>query len=95
MAINREGLVSICVRFDPKGLGVLGSCNKQTLEEIWNGELRLKWLELHKKARKRVIFRYVLFVNFGACRPGVILMAINYTFVLYEREFKKKGKYYL
>lgn len=52
MAINREGLVSICVRFDPKGLGVLGSCNKQTLEEIWNGELRLKWLELHKKGKR-------------------------------------------
>jgi radical SAM protein with 4Fe4S-binding SPASM domain len=49
LAINVEGEVSICVRYDPKRLGFIGSVRKQTLEEIWNGHIRLKWLELHKK----------------------------------------------
>lgn len=55
LAINREGKASICVRFDPKGLGVLGDCNKQTLEEIWNSEKRMCWLELHKKGKRSSI----------------------------------------
>jgi len=52
MSINSNGLVSICVRFDPKGLGVVGDANKQTLEEIWNGKKRLKWLEYHKQGKR-------------------------------------------
>ena len=28
LAINREGKASICVRFDPKGLGIIGDCNR-------------------------------------------------------------------
>jgi MoaA/NifB/PqqE/SkfB family radical SAM enzyme len=52
LAINREGDVSICVRFDPKGLGVLGSARTQSLEEIWNGKKLLEWLECHKQGRR-------------------------------------------
>nr|MCK4929850.1 SPASM domain-containing protein [Nanoarchaeota archaeon] len=52
MAINSHGKVSICVRFDPKGLGVIGDANKQSLEEIWNSEKRMKWLEYHKQGRR-------------------------------------------
>ncbi len=52
LAINREGLASICVRFDPRGVGVIGDCNKQTLKEIWNSEKRMNWLELQKKGRR-------------------------------------------
>lgn len=52
MAINCHGLVSICVRFDPKGLGVIGDANKESLEEIWNSKKRVKWLEYHKQGRR-------------------------------------------
>lgn len=55
LAIDREGKVSICVRFDPKGLGVVGDANKDSLEDIWNSEKRQEWLELHKRGeRKRI-----------------------------------------
>ncbi len=52
MAINREGKVSICVRFDPKGLGVIGNANDISLEQIWNSSLRKEWLEYHKKGQR-------------------------------------------
>jgi hypothetical protein len=37
MAINRIGKVSICVRFDPKGLGIIGDAAVDSLLDIWNG----------------------------------------------------------
>ena len=52
MAINREGKVSICVRFDPKGLGVIGDANKEKLEDIWSSPKRMEWLALHKKGER-------------------------------------------
>lgn len=45
--INYKGNVSICVRFDPEGVGVLGNIATQPLEDIWNGEKRKAWLERH------------------------------------------------
>ncbi len=50
--INREGKVSICVRFDPRGLGVIGNINEKSLEEIWNEKKRMEWLEYHKQGRR-------------------------------------------
>lgn len=55
MAINRKGKVSICVRFDPKGLGVIGDANTQSLIDIWNGELRGEWMDLHKQGKRKEI----------------------------------------
>lgn len=52
LAIDRDGKASICVRFDPKGLGVIGDCSTQPLEEIWNCKLRMKWLESHKRGKR-------------------------------------------
>lgn len=52
LAINSEGKVSICVRFDPKGIGVIGDANIQSLEEIWNSPKRMEWLKYHKKGRR-------------------------------------------
>lgn len=52
MAINKDGEVSICVRFDPKRLGVIGDANTQLLEEIWNSKKRMKWLKAHKEGRR-------------------------------------------
>jgi MoaA/NifB/PqqE/SkfB family radical SAM enzyme len=54
-AINIKGDVSICVRFDPNGKGILGNINDSTLEEIWNGEKRLEWLEFHKSGVRQKI----------------------------------------
>lgn len=47
MAINRFGKVSICVRFDPKGLGIVGDV---TVEET---------LEVYKKALENGVDKYV------------------------------------
>jgi MoaA/NifB/PqqE/SkfB family radical SAM enzyme len=52
LAINRQGQVSICVRFDPKGVGVIGDANQQRLEEIWCGPQRMAWMESHKAGRR-------------------------------------------
>jgi len=52
LCISREGKVSICVRFDPKGLGVIGDANKNTLEEIWNSQKRMEWLKFHKEGKR-------------------------------------------
>ena len=52
LAIDSKGKASICVRFDPKGLGVIGDAAKQPLVEIWNCPKRLEWLEYHKQGRR-------------------------------------------
>jgi hypothetical protein len=52
LAINREGKVSICVRFDPRGVGVIGDAGRQKLEEIWCGPQRMAWLESHKSGKR-------------------------------------------
>jgi len=54
-AINNKGKMSICVRFDPKGLGVIGDVNKQSIHEIWNSSKRLGWLNSHKLGRRDLI----------------------------------------
>jgi len=55
MAIDRFGEVSICVRFDPNRLGVIGHAERQPLEEIWNGEKRLGWLDAHRRGRRDLV----------------------------------------
>lgn len=52
MSINKDGEVSICVRFDPHKYGVIGDANTERLEDIWNGEKRMKWLEYHKQGKR-------------------------------------------
>jgi len=52
LAINNKGKVSICVRFDPKRLGIIGDISKQDLNDIWNGSKRRKWL-LYQISGKR------------------------------------------
>lgn len=55
LAINVKGDVSICVRFDPDRVGIIGNLNEETLEQIWNGPKRLKWLELHKSGKRNEV----------------------------------------
>jgi Iron-sulfur cluster-binding domain len=60
LAIDRYGNVSICVRFDPEGLGRCGHVDNASLEEIatsqqtrsWHKHPRQRWIELHKRGRR-------------------------------------------
>ena len=55
MAINRSGEVSICVRFDPKRLGVIGDANSTPLSDIWNGSKRKEWIQHHIQGKRNKI----------------------------------------
>jgi len=52
LSINNKGEVSICVRFDPERLGVIGDAKEQSLKEIWDSPKRMKWLEYHRQGRR-------------------------------------------
>lgn len=52
MAINRLGKVSICVRFDPKGLGTIGDATVDSLLDIWKGPRRKEWVHQHIQGRR-------------------------------------------
>jgi MoaA/NifB/PqqE/SkfB family radical SAM enzyme len=52
VAINVMGEVSICVRFDPKRLGVIGDLRKESLSDIWNGEKRKAWVKAHVAGKR-------------------------------------------
>jgi MoaA/NifB/PqqE/SkfB family radical SAM enzyme len=53
--INRKGDMSICVRFDPKKLGILGNISEKSISEMWNGPLRKEWKELHIKGQRNLV----------------------------------------
>lgn len=55
MCISREGKVSICVRFDPSGLGIIGDAKETPLANIWNSKKRLEWLEYHRMGKRDLI----------------------------------------
>ncbi len=52
LCISRQGEVSICVRFDPKRLGVIGNIKEESLENIWNGKKRMEWMRLHVEGKR-------------------------------------------
>jgi radical SAM protein with 4Fe4S-binding SPASM domain len=53
MVIRRDGKVSICVRFDPKGVGIIGDCTKTPLADIWNSPRRREWIEQHIAGQRK------------------------------------------
>jgi MoaA/NifB/PqqE/SkfB family radical SAM enzyme len=55
LVINRFGDVSICVRFDPHKLGVIGNINSDKLIDIWNGKLRLEWVQNHIEGNRQKV----------------------------------------
>lgn len=55
MSIDRDGLVSICVRFDPKKLGVIGNAARESLSEIWGGRKRMGWFKLHVEGKRKEV----------------------------------------
>lgn len=52
MAIDRSGKVSICVRFDPMGQGMIGDANTSPLVDIWHSHKRKAWLRHHVAGRR-------------------------------------------
>lgn len=54
-AIDKDGNFSICVRFDPEKKGVIGNINDNSLQEIWNGEKRTKWLKYHIEGKRNEV----------------------------------------
>jgi MoaA/NifB/PqqE/SkfB family radical SAM enzyme len=52
MAINRFGKVSICVRFDPKGMGIIGDANSKPLIDIWQSAQRKEWIKYHIEGKR-------------------------------------------
>ena len=55
MTINRFGKVSIYVRFDPKGLGIIGDAVADPLLYIWNVQERKEWLHNHIQERRNKV----------------------------------------
>lgn len=55
LAIRTDGKVSICVRFDPKGVGIIGDCKESPLVEIWNNEKRREWIKHHIGGKRQVV----------------------------------------
>lgn len=55
MVIRRDGKVSMCVRFDPKGLGVIGDSVTTPLVDIWNSNKRMRYLRYHIEGARQKI----------------------------------------
>ena len=52
LSIKRDGSVSICVRFDPEGKGILGNIKEMPLNAIWDGEKRRDYLNHHLRGER-------------------------------------------
>ena len=52
LSIDRNGAVSVCVRYDPEGEGVIGNINDRSLDDIWNIGRRMNWMTLHVSGRR-------------------------------------------
>ena len=55
LAIDRRGQVSICVRFDPERLGVIGDAASEDLVDIWNSPRRLGWMRAQVAGKRASI----------------------------------------
>jgi radical SAM protein with 4Fe4S-binding SPASM domain len=53
--INRKGDMSICVRFDPEKLGLLGNVREHSVAELWNGPKRGQWKALHVAGKREAV----------------------------------------
>lgn len=50
-----DGRVYVCNRLDPTDRGLIGDLKTQTLGEIWNGELRAQWIQMHLDGRREQV----------------------------------------
>jgi len=53
--ISREGDFSICVRFDPEKLGVIGNVKQSSIYDLWNSDIRKQWLQYHIDGKRHMI----------------------------------------
>ena len=52
MAINREGDISLCVRFDPEGYLKLGNIDQISLKDAWESAKRQYYIQKHIDQRR-------------------------------------------
>lgn len=52
LSIDRKGRISVCVRFDPHGDGIIGDANTERLWDVWNGSERQRRRNLHIQGRR-------------------------------------------
>lgn len=55
MSIDRFGKVSMCVRFDPDRVGVIGDANTTPLIDIWNSEKWRKWRQYNIEGKREKV----------------------------------------
>jgi len=55
IAMEYGDMVSICVRLDPKSLGIVGDCTTTSLVDIWNSPKRKEWLRHHIKDERNKV----------------------------------------
>lgn len=55
-AIDYLGNFYMCVKYDPKGEGILGNLNDSTIKDLWYSEKRMKMLEQHVQDRNDIEF---------------------------------------
>lgn len=53
MVVRRDGSVSICVRLDPKGMGIIGDATTTSLVDIWNSPKRKEWIQHHIRGKRK------------------------------------------
>ena len=51
-SVDWRGILRVCSRMDPRDEGVLGDLNESTLDELWNSDKRMTWLDAHKKGKR-------------------------------------------
>ena len=54
-ALDWEGRMHICNRYDPDSKGVLGDVHHDTLSWLWHSPLRQEWLEYHQQNRRGLV----------------------------------------
>jgi len=55
-AIDYKGNFYICVKYDPKGEGILGNLYKSTIKDLWYSKKRMEMLEKHIQNRDEIEF---------------------------------------
>lgn len=53
-AIDYKGNFYICVKYDPKGEGIIGNVYNNSIKELWYSEKRMKMLEQHIQNRNDI-----------------------------------------
>jgi len=55
-AIDYLGNFHICVKYDPKGEGIIGNVNETSIQDIWYSKKRMKMIEQHIQNRNDIEF---------------------------------------